>query len=57
MPQNAGSPLEPVFAEPDPKKGFIITHKCTGCGKIRRNKAAEDDDRYLIIKMTVNKNF
>ena len=52
-----GAALEPVFAEPDPKKGFIITHKCTVCGEIKRNKAADDDNRELIIKMKVNKNF
>ena len=47
---------EPVFAEPDPKKGYIITHRCTRCGALRRNKAASDDDLDLIIALTVNKN-
>ena len=46
------APLEPVTAEPDPKRGFIITHRCTGCGALRRNKAADDDNRSLIIKLT-----
>lgn len=50
------APLEPVFAEPDPKKGYIITHRCTRCGALRRNKAAADDDLDLIIALTVNKN-
>lgn len=50
------APLEPVFAEPDPKKGYIITHRCTRCGALRRNKAASDDDLDLIIALTVNKN-
>lgn len=49
------APLEPVSAEPDPKKGFIITHRCTRCGALRRNKAASDDNMNLIIELTVNK--
>lgn len=47
--------MKPIFAEPDAKKGYIITHKCTRCGAIRRNKAANDDDMGLIIKLTVAK--
>ena len=49
---DCGAPLEPVTAEPDPKKGFVITHRCTGCGALRRNKAAADDNKNLIIKLT-----
>lgn len=49
---DCGSPLEPVTAEPDPKRGYIITHRCTKCGKICRNKAAADDNVSLIIKLT-----
>ena len=50
--------LEPVRAEPDPKKGFVIIHRCTKCGEIRRNKAAlggesGQDNMSLIIKLTV----
>jgi predicted RNA-binding Zn-ribbon protein involved in translation (DUF1610 family) len=57
--------LVPIFCEPDPKKGYVITHKCKKCGDIRRNKAAlklsvKDtlpDDQYdseeLLIKLTV----
>ena len=53
-----GGLMRPISAEPDAKKGFIITHKCTKCGAIRRNKAATDakvqpDDINLIIKLTV----
>lgn len=44
--------MDPVTAEPDPKKGFIITHKCRKCGALRRNKAADDDDRAKLIKLT-----
>ena len=55
----------PIFCEPDPKKGYVITHKCKKCGDIRRNKAALklsakdnlSDDQYdseeLLIKLTV----
>ena len=50
--------LEPIRTEPDPKKGFVIIHRCRKCGEIRRNKAAlnaksQPDDMSLIIKLTV----
>jgi hypothetical protein len=45
--------MRPVFAEPDAKKGYIISHRCEVCGAERRNKAARDDDMKLIIKLTV----
>ncbi len=53
-----GGELEPVFAEPDPKKGYIITHRCVKCGSIRRCRTAHEakvqpDDINLIIKLTV----
>ena len=47
-----GGSLEPVSAVTDPKKGYIIIHRCKKCGAIRRNKAARDDDINLIIKLT-----
>ncbi len=47
-----GGELVPIKAEPDAKRGFIIIHKCQKCGAIRRNRAAEDDDRMLLIKLT-----
>lgn len=54
---DCGGLLEPVSAVPDPKKGFIIIHRCTKCGEIRRNKAAHEaknqpDDMKLIIALT-----
>lgn len=57
-----GGGMEPVFAEPDPKKGYIITHRCTKCGAVRRCRAALGDSRSsaatddidLIIKLTVH---
>lgn len=45
--------LRPTRSEPDPKKGFVVIHRCERCGEIRRNKAAADDDRSLLIKLTV----
>ena len=48
-----GGLMEPVRAEPDPKKGFVVIHRCQRCGELRRNKAASDDDRSLLIKLTV----
>ena len=52
--------LEPIRVEPDPKKGFVIVHRCEKCGEIRRNKAAlgdgsQSDNRSLLIKLTVAK--
>ena len=57
---DCGGLMEPISAEPDPKKGYVITHRCTVCGAIRRNKAAygghgdTEDDIKLIIKLTNN---
>ena len=49
--------LRPISAQPDPKKGYIIIHKCDKCGAICRNKAAHEakvqpDDMDLIISLT-----
>ena len=50
--------MEPVSAQPDPKKGYIIIHKCQKCGAVRRNKAAygpkegANDNLKLIISLT-----
>ena len=51
---DCGGIMDPVTAAPDPKKGFIITHKCRKCGAVRRNKAAADDDADYIIRLTAN---
>ena len=52
-----GGKMRPVFAEPDAKKGYIITHKCEKCGQKTRNKAAHEakvqpDDTDLLIRLT-----
>ena len=52
-----GGALEPVSAVPDPKRGYIIVHRCQKCGELRRNKAAHEakvqpDSMKLIIALT-----
>ena len=46
--------LEPIGVEINSKKGYIIIFKCKKCGAIRKNKAAEDDNKELIIKLSTN---
>lgn len=46
--------LRPIQVEISPKKGYVIIYKCEKCGKIHKNKAAEDDNMDLIIKLTNN---
>ncbi len=46
--------LVPIAVELDSKKGYVIVFRCKKCGAIRRNKAANDDNIDLIIKLTVN---
>ena len=55
-----GGLMEPISAEPDPKKGYVIIHKCTKCGEIHRNRAAHEakdqpDDIKLLIKLTAGR--
>ena len=49
--------MRPVSALPDPKKGYIIIHRCEKCGAERRCRAAHDakvqpDNIKLIINLT-----
>lgn len=44
--------LEPIGIETDGKKGYVIIFKCKKCGKICKNKAAEDDDMDIIIGLS-----
>lgn len=51
------APMEPVGCVTDPKKGYIILHRCTKCGEIKRNKAAHEakvqpDDINKLIALT-----
>ena len=52
---DCGGILDPIRTEPDPKKGFIVIHRCRKCGQLRRNKAASDDDRDLLIRYTAGR--
>ena len=42
----------PGITRTNNKKGYIIIFKCTKCGAIRKNKAAEDDNMKLLIKLS-----
>ena len=44
--------LVPISVQLNSKKGYIIIYKCDKCGKIRKNKAADDDNMQLIIQLT-----
>ena len=49
--------MEPIKVETDSKKGYVIVHRCTKCGAIKRNRAAHEakeqpDDIDLIIKLS-----
>lgn len=45
--------LRPVQVELNNKKDYVIIYKCEKCGKIKKNKAALDDNKDLLIKLTV----
>ena len=52
-------PMRPIFAEPDARRGYIITHKCEVCGERGRNRATahpgdgeQEDDLSLLIALT-----
>ena len=52
-----GGILRPVRVLPDPKKGYVIIHRCDKCGEERRNRAANEapvqpDDIDLLIRLT-----
>lgn len=50
--ENCHGSLKPISVEIDSKKGYVIIFKCEKCGKIRRNRAADDDNMDLIIKLS-----
>lgn len=56
------APMEPIACTTDPKKGYIIVHRCTKCKEIKRNKAATEakiqpDDISKIIELTAKHNY
>ena len=58
---DCGGVLEPIFAEIDAKKGYVIVSRCKKCGAERRNKAAHEakvqpDDMNLIIELSIESN-
>ena len=50
--ENCHGTLKPVGIEISNKKGYVIVFNCKKCGQIRKNKAAEDDNMSLIIKLS-----
>lgn len=50
--ENCHGLLKPVAVDIDSKKGYVIIFKCDKCGAIRKNKAADDDNMELIIRLT-----
>ena len=38
-----GGMLEPIAVQKDARRGWMVVHRCTRCGAIRRNRAALDD--------------
>ena len=52
-----GGLMKPERTEPDPRKGYVIWHRCTRCGALVRNRAAHEaqiqpDNRDLLIWLT-----
>ena len=52
--------MKPAGVEYSAKKGYIIVHRCTKCGAVKRNRAANEakvqpDDIKLIIALTAEK--
>lgn len=52
-----GGLLLPFRADPDPKRGYVLTYRCQKCDAVTRNKTAHDarvqpDDMSLIIALT-----
>lgn len=54
---SCGGALRPIRVEPDPRRGYIIVHRCERCGAICRCRAAHEakiqpDSIDLIISLT-----
>ncbi len=47
-----GAPMEPVDVDYRAAKGFVVVHRCTRCGIVRRNRAAPDDVDALVALMS-----
>ncbi len=46
--------MQPIGIEYNGNKGYVIIHKCTKCGMIKKNKCAPDDDYNQILKISSN---
>jgi len=44
--------MKPIGLEINSKKGYVIIFKCQKCGRIRKNKAAKDDNMQEIIRIS-----
>lgn len=42
----------PIGTDQNAKKGIMIIHKCVKCGKVMKNKIAEDDSTERIIEVS-----
>ena len=51
-----GGMMRPISAAPS-GDGFIITHKCEICGKVKRQRTTDNDNVEEIIKITANDSF
>lgn len=51
-----GAMMRPISATPAGAH-FIITHKCEKCGKVIRQRNADNDNTDTIIKLTTNNSF
>lgn len=47
-----GGLMKPFDVQSHPKKGFVITHKCTVCNAEKNNRSQQDDDTDLLIRLT-----
>ena len=54
---SCGGVLQPVLTAPDLKKGWVINFRCVKCGAQVRNKAARDDNKKLLIRLTNPDNY
>lgn len=53
---NCGGMMKPVSIE-TVRDGFIITHRCEKCGKIRRQRTSDNDSMDTIIAISQNPDF
>ena len=50
--ENCHGLLAPIGLEINGTKGYVIIFKCQKCGKIRKNKSADDDNMDLLISLS-----